>query len=256
MIPLKKYPDEGELVVCTVRKVKNYGAFVTLDEYNGLEGFIPLAEVSTGCVKYIKDYIREEQKVVCKVIRVDEEKGIIDLSLKRVGESQRREKIQQWKNEQRAWKLFEILAQNLGKSVEECFEEFGRSLIEKYGSLYGAFEEVAMNEDVLEEDNFKGEWVEEFIKLAHENITPRVVKISGYLDLFSTKPDGIKHIKEALLAAEKEGVTVQYVGAPRYRLIVKAPDYKEAEEILKRAAEKAISIIEKRGGEGKFYRRL
>jgi len=256
MIPIKSYPEEGELVVCTVKKVKKFGAFVTLDEYQGREGFIHVTEVASGWVKYIRDYVREGQKVVCKVIRVDKEKGIIDLSLKRVTEKQRREKIQQWKNEQRAWKLFELLAQKLGKSVEECFEEFGRELIEKYGSLYGAFEEVAMNEDVLEEDGFKGEWVEHFIKIAHENITPPSVKISGYLDLFSTRPNGVEDIREALLLAEKEGAIVQYVGAPRYRLIVKAEDYKTAEEILRRAAEKAIKLVEERGGEGEFHRRL
>src|SRR5439155_935130 len=43
-----EWPDEGELVVCTVANVKNFGAFVTLDEYENKEGFIHIAEVSSG----------------------------------------------------------------------------------------------------------------------------------------------------------------------------------------------------------------
>lgn len=74
----KEYPEEGELVVGTVVKVQNFGAFVTLDEYPGREGFIHIAEIATGWVKRIRNHIKEKQKVVCKVMHVDTEK---DLSL-------------------------------------------------------------------------------------------------------------------------------------------------------------------------------
>src|SRR5438445_996635 len=92
------WPDEGELVVCSVSNVKNFGAFVTLDEYESKEGFIHIAEVSSGWIKYIRDYVRKGQKVVCKVLKVDKDKGHIDLSLKAVNEHQRREKIQKAAN--------------------------------------------------------------------------------------------------------------------------------------------------------------
>ena len=53
----KEYPAEGELVVGTVVKVQNFGAFVTLDEYPGKEGFIHIAEIATGWVKRIRNHI-------------------------------------------------------------------------------------------------------------------------------------------------------------------------------------------------------
>nr|NIP36032.1 S1 RNA-binding domain-containing protein [Thermoplasmata archaeon]NIS13138.1 S1 RNA-binding domain-containing protein [Thermoplasmata archaeon]NIS21032.1 S1 RNA-binding domain-containing protein [Thermoplasmata archaeon]NIT78497.1 S1 RNA-binding domain-containing protein [Thermoplasmata archaeon]NIW83598.1 S1 RNA-binding domain-containing protein [Thermoplasmata archaeon] len=61
------FPEEGELVVGTVVKVENFGAFVSLEEYPGKEGFIHVAEVAPGWVKYIRDYVRENQKIVTKV---------------------------------------------------------------------------------------------------------------------------------------------------------------------------------------------
>ncbi len=252
----RDYPEVGEFVIATVKTIKNYGAFVTLDEYDGKEGFIHIGEIATGWIKYIRDHIREGQKVVCKVLRVDPSRGHIDLSLKRVNEHQRREKIQQWKNEKRGEKLFEIVAQRLGKDVEQCYEEFGNELIEHFGSLFTAFEEVAINEDVLKEEGFEGDWVEVFTEVAKENIVPPYVKISGYLELTTTAPDGIEHIKKVLQDIEEEGITVTYMGAPRYRINVRAEDYKTAEEMLQKAAKKALEEFEALGGEGEFHRRL
>jgi len=62
----KDYPNEGEFVICTVIKVQNYGAFVSLDEYPNREGFVHIAEVASGWVKRIRNHIKEKQKVVCK----------------------------------------------------------------------------------------------------------------------------------------------------------------------------------------------
>ena len=119
-----EFPEESELVVCTVQSVKNFGAFVSLDEYDNKEGFIHIRDVATGWVKYIRDYVREGQKIVCKVLGVDSSKGHIDLSLKSVNEHQKREKIQQWKNENKADKLLEIVAERLGKTKDFCYETF------------------------------------------------------------------------------------------------------------------------------------
>ena len=253
------FPEEGELVVGTVVKVENFGAFVKLEEYPGKEGFIHVAEVSPGWVKYIRDYVRENQKVVSKVLNVHAKKGHIDLSLKQVNEHQRREKIQQWKNEQRAEKLFELIAERSGLTPDKAWEEFGNRLLESFGTLYGALEEVALNSDVLEEEGFEGPWVETFLHVAQESIVPPTVEIRGYFKLGITRPDGVDIIREALIRAMKvkvEDITinVQYLGAPRYGVQIKALNYKDAEDELKRAQERVIDYIVEHGGEGSFHR--
>ncbi|TLZ58750.1 MAG: translation initiation factor IF-2 subunit alpha [Methanobacteriota archaeon] len=253
------WPDEGELVVCTVTNVKNFGAFVTLDEYEAKEGFIHIAEVSSGWIKYIRDYVREGQKVVCKVLKVDKDKGHIDLSLKAVNEHQRREKIQEWKNEQKAENLLGIVAQRLGKTVDECWQEFGYDILDSFGTLYRAFEESVMDEDALEGEGFKGPWVKTFIEVAKENIIPPHVTIDGYVEATDFCPEGAIHIKEALAKAAMESdglsVKVQYIGAPRYRVVVRAPDYKTAEEEIQKAAARVIKALTAKGGEAKFHRK-
>jgi len=257
-------PDEGDLVVATVKQVKNFGVVVDLDEFPGKEGFIHIAEVASGWVKYIRDHVREGQKVVCKVLSVDEKKRnkFVDLSLKSVNEHQKREKIQQWKSEQKAMKLFELVCTSSGLTREQGMEMFGQALLSEHGSLYGAFEAVAIKEDLLSDIGPEGDWRTHFIRIARENITPPYVEISGILDLSSQEPRGMDLIKEALSIAaavpEKETdvkVRILYISAPRYRMVISAPNYKLAEDLMREGAEQAISFIEKNNGTGKFIRK-
>jgi translation initiation factor 2 subunit 1 len=261
MVKRNPFPEEGELVVATVKDVKGFGAFCNLDEYPGKEGFIHIAEVAAGWVKYVRDHVRENQKIVAKVLSVDTNRGHVDLSLKRVNDHQRRETIASWKNEQKAEKLLEILGEKMGgKKPDELLAEFGYKLVETYGSLYAAFEAGSVDENSLTEEGYTGDWIAPFVALSKENIAVPFVHIKGYVELQSFSPDGVAEIREALEAAEEteyEDVTVevQYVGAPRYRIKVRAPEYKAAEEELKSAAERAMKIITKAGGIGTFVGR-
>jgi len=259
MSRISEFPEEGELVVCTVQSVKNFGAFVTLDEYDNKEGFIHIRDVATGWIKYIRDYVREGQKIVCKVLGVDSSKGHIDLSLKSVNEHQRREKIQQWKNENKAEKLLGIVAERLGKDIQQCFDEFGYDVIENFGSLFAAFEQCTANPKALDQAGLEGDWTSVFSQVAQENVAPPYVQIDGYLELTCPLSDGVDHIRKALLLGMDsiEGrVKMQYVGAPRYRIVVSAPDYKSAEEEMKKVADEIISSLKHCGGLGSFHREV
>ncbi|HTT73386.1 MAG TPA: translation initiation factor IF-2 subunit alpha [Thermoplasmata archaeon] len=250
-------PEEGDLVIGTVTSIRNFGAFVTLDEYNGREAFIHLSEVATGWVKYIRDHIREGQKIVARVLRVDPAKHQIDLSLKRINDHQRREKTQGWKNEQRALRLVDQVAKALKISPDEATEQFGPALVEKFGSLFGAFEVASADPKRFQKETEKAPWASAFLKVAHENILPPHVTILGMLEITDGSAHGLDHVRDALIAAEKvdpQAVEVQYMGAPRYRIRVSASQYKQAEETLKRSTEAALKSIKGAGGEGTFTR--
>jgi len=116
-----------------------------------------------------------------------------------------------------------------------------------------------MDEHALEDEGFKGPWVKTFVEVAQENIVPPHVTIDGYVEAMDFCPDGAMHIREALTKAvqEDDGVTVkvQYIGAPRYRIVVRAPDYKTAEEEIEKAANRVIKALTAKGGEAKFHRK-
>ncbi len=250
-------PEEGELVLATVKSIRNFGAFVTLDEYNGREAFIHLSEVATGWVKYIRDHIREGQKIVARVHRIDPAKNQIDLSLKRINDHQRREKIQAWKNELRALRLLGQVAEELKIPVDQTHSAFAVAVAEKYGNLYSAFEAAATDPKKFQKENGKAAWVDAVLKVARENIVPPQVTIAGTLEITDPSADGVAHVRAALLAAQAvdpSSIALQYVGAPRYRIRVTASQYKQAEEMLKRATEAAVKAIREMGGQGSFTR--
>jgi translation initiation factor 2 subunit 1 len=258
MVRMKhKWPQEGDLIVATVHKVLNYGAFAKLEEYPGEEAFIHISEVSAGWVKNIRDYVRENQKIVARVLRVNPKKGHVDVSMKRIREDQRTRKIQQWKIEQKAEKLLEFTAKSLGKDLDAAYDEVGYAMMEEFGDLYGAFEISAEEgKDSLIERGMDEKWAVAITEVAQKNISPPEVQITGYVDLTSYAPDGVEIIRKSLGNINSEEISVQCVGAPRYRLIVTSFDYISAETLLKEAADKAIAAILEAGGEGEFYREL
>jgi len=258
----KGWPNVGELVVCTVTKVVDFGAFVQLDEYGNKEGLIHISEVASGWVKYIRDHIREGQKIVCKVLDVNPKKGHIDLSFKDVNEHQRRETIQLWKNDQKASKWLQFVADD-AKVPAADMENIKDQIREEFGNLYAIFEDAAQgNMKPINKLGLPQGVIDALVKVAQDNVKIPSVDISGYIDIVCPVSNGIDIIKKSLKSAGSietgDGILVEitYVGAPRYRIRVVAPDYKKAENILKNVANEAISQVGKHGGEGEFHRHM
>ena len=134
---------------------------------------------------------------------------------------------------------------------DAAYDMFGDELLETYETLYGAFESVVADPEGFIED-FTGEWIETFIEVAKENVAVSSVQIDGILVMTSAASDGIVRIKKALetglAAGEDSDVEISCVGCPRYRIVVKAGDYKEAEEIMKNVSTAAIDNLVAAGG--------
>jgi translation initiation factor 2 subunit 1 len=258
----KEYPDEGEFVVATVKNIHNYGAFLKLDEYPGKEGFMHISEVASSWVKNIRDHIKEGQKIVAKVIRVDPEKGHIDLSLKRVNQQQRKAKLQEYKRAQKAENLLKMAAEKIGKDFETAWREVWVPLEEEYGEVYAAFEDAAQNGMDVLKGLISDEWIEALRPIIEAYVEIPTVTIDAEFEITVPKPNGIEIIKEALIRArdraneEKEiEVKFSYQGAPRYRIDITAPDYYKAEEVLESIAEEILRVIKEAGGEATLIRK-
>jgi len=80
----QRYPEVDELVMVQVRQIAEMGAYVKLLEYDNIEGMILLSELSRRRIRSIQKLIRVGRNEVVVVLRVDKEKGYIDLSKRRV----------------------------------------------------------------------------------------------------------------------------------------------------------------------------
>src|SRR4030067_3105179 len=119
------WPESGDLVIASIESVMDYGAYANLDEYNK-RGFLHISEISSARIRNVRDFIREKQKMVLKVLRVDLEKGHIDLSLRRVTKRARIEKIKAWKKDRKADALLRGVAEKVGLSYDEVYEKAGK----------------------------------------------------------------------------------------------------------------------------------
>jgi len=258
---IENIPIEGDLVVCTVEKVEQNGAYVKLDTYDGINGFIFVGEVASGWIKNIRAFLREGQRVVCKVLRVKDGKNTTELSLKSVSEERKRDTLQAWKNERRATQLIKVLGEKHNWSEDES-ERVTEDLRSAFGTLYASLEACAISQEAISDAGFTEDWVPELVQIAIENIVPPFVEIRGQFDIQVSGAGGIQIISDALSAAEeftdesKElKVECFYDGAPHYRLDITAPDYKMAEDIWNNV-EKTVEKIVKSGDGSSSLKRV
>jgi len=254
------WPDKGELVVGKIDEIEDFGVFVDLEEYEDKRGLAHISEVASGWIKNVRDHVTEGERVVAKVLEVDEGSQQIDLSIKDVNDHQRSEKIQEWKNEQKADNWMELA---FGEDVDdETYAAVANELLAEFGSLYDGFEQSAIHgAKALEDTDLSEEEVDAILETARENVSVPYVRVTGYVDIESPDGDGVDDIKEALKAASGNGdvpdeidLEVTYVGAPEYRIRVKAPNYKTAESQLESAADRARNAVESAGGSAEFHR--
>ncbi|PIN74627.1 translation initiation factor IF-2 subunit alpha [Candidatus Woesearchaeota archaeon CG10_big_fil_rev_8_21_14_0_10_37_12] len=241
---LKKegYPEDDELVLCSVTGVNPHSVFCTLDEYGGKTGMIHISEVAPGRIRNIREFVQEGKKIVCKVLKISQERGHIDLSLRRVNESIKRKKLNEIKQEQLAEKIIEQAAKQLNTKTEELYQKIAQKIIPDYGTIFPAFEEVVNDSSNLEEylDKKTADVITDLIK---SRIKPPEVHITGKFTMTSYASDGAEQIKNAL--AEAKNTDIKYLGAGTYHLQIIAEDYKTAEKLLKEAVEPVLAYAEK-----------
>jgi translation initiation factor 2 subunit 1 len=239
------FPDEDEIVLCTVTAVHGHSVFAKLDEY-GRSGMIHISEVSPGRIRNIRDYVVEGKKIVCKVLRIDKKKGHIDLSLRRVNAGQKKNKTNEIKQEQKAEKIIEGVAKKLNKELKGLYNEVSSKIFEKYEYVHECFNDIVIGKADLEKLGINKEIVDDLTAAVKEKIKPPEVEIKGVLKLKSYEPDGIEIVKGALKKAVGANIRVKYKGAGDYGVIVNAPNYKEAEKLLKNSIDKVERYMEKK----------
>jgi translation initiation factor 2 subunit 1 len=254
------FPEPGELVIGRVDEIEDFGVFVDLEEYQDKRGLVHVSEVASGWIKNIRDHVNVDQMVVCKVLEVNQGSEQIDLSIKDVNDHQRSDKVQEWKAEQRADKWMDIA---FGEDMsDEQYAAVANELLAEFGTMYEGFEQAAIHgPDALTDTDLSEEEVAAIVETARENVSVPYVRVTGYVDLQAPGPNGVEDVRAALRAAEGNGevpeeveLDVEYVGAPEYRIRVKAPNYKTAEHELEASAERAGESIRTAGGTAEYHR--
>jgi len=252
---IQEMPEQGEIVLATVTKVMDHGAYVTLDEYGGIQGFLHISEIAPGWIRSINKFVKENEKKVLLVKKVNESRGDIDLSLKQVSKDQKKHKLKEVKKFEKGKTLLKNLQEKADLSDKEI-EKIEDEIYSNFDSVYDAFIEIGRHGI----DSVKNLKLSKKTSNAIEDICSKIklpsVEIRGIMEITNNKSDGIEIIKKTLLDVLKRdpSMDITYLGAPKYRLSVTADDFKSAEKTLKPIILEIQQNIEKKKGEFKFTR--
>ena len=252
---IAELPEQGEIVLATITKLMDHGAYVTLDEYDDIQGFLHISEIAPGWIRAVNRFVKEGEKKVLLVKKVNPQRGDIDLSLKQVSNDQKKQKLKEVKKFEKGNTLIQNLKEKADLSDKDI-EKLEDSIFLKYESIYDCFIDIARNGvQVVKEIN-----VSKKILPYLEEICSRIklpsVEIRGVMEISNQNSDGINIIKKILLDITKKdsNIDITYLGAPKYRISLVSQDFKSAEKTLKPIIIEIETNILKKKGSFKFSR--
>jgi len=253
----QELPERGEIVLATITKVMDHGAYVSLDEYNNLQGFLHISEIAPGWIRSVGRFIKQGEKKVLLVKKVNLERLDIDLSLKQVSHDQKKEKLLQVKKYEKGKTLLQNVQEKINLS-EKDLEELEEVIYSKYDSIFDVFIAIGRNgTSVLDGLNLPKKTVSALEQVSSTIKLPSV-EIRGILEITNNSSNGVEIIKKTLLDSIKKendsNIEITYVGAPKYRLTVISQDFKSAEKAMKPILAEIQNSIEKKKGIFKFTR--
>jgi translation initiation factor 2 subunit 1 len=246
----EEMPQDGELVLATISKIQPHCAWATLDEYENRSGMIHISEIASSWVRNIRNFIHDGQHLVCRVMSVDEKKNQIELSIKRVTDAEKRRKMEDVRKSKRAIKLLEFASKKMGVDFKKAYDTIGKKLEEEFGDLNTALENAARGNALPVEKK----WSDVLVEIAKKNVTFPTYEITKFINVQSEAADGVNVVKEILMSIKKQGASIQYISAPKYKVTLSGEDRKQTAIKLQKMCENAVSEIQKQGGNGELLK--
>ncbi|ORY65469.1 eukaryotic translation initiation factor 2 alpha subunit-domain-containing protein [Pseudomassariella vexata] len=200
------------------------GAYVKLLEYDNIDGMILLSELSRRRIRSIQKLIRVGRNEVVVVLRVDKEKGYIDLSKRRVSPEDIVKCEERYNKGKMVHSIMRHVAEKTLVPIETLYESIAWPLNKKYGHSIDAFKLSITNPDVWGDITFPSEAVAEELKsYISKRLTPQPTKVRADVEVTCFEYEGIDAVKAALRTAEARNteenqVKVKLVSPPLYVL--------------------------------------
>lgn len=252
-----RYPDIESVVMVNVRNIADMGAYVSLLEYGNIEGMILLSELSRRRIRSIHKLIRVGRNEVVMVLRVDKEKGYIDLSKRRVSPEDVAACEDRFNKAKAVHGVLRHVAERRKYHLEELYEKIGWPLYKKYGHAYDAFK-LAISDDKNAGDPFEDvdvpDDLKEEIKLyILRRLAPQPIKIRSDVEVSCFTYEGIDAIREALFAGiavgtEASPIKIKLIAPPIYVLSTTTLEKEVGIALLTKAIETIQERIVKSGG--------
>lgn len=224
------YPSENDVIVVKVKKIADSGVFVSLLEYNDIEGHIGLGDLSKRRLQSSKHALKEGQLEVCEVTLVDRVKGFIDLSKKQLSEKKIKEVANRWNSSKAfhsiirhvamksnglisalelyelfGWEIYDICAESFENRASHPSRKVRRWLVEENQTPLRVLQ-MALSRwtEFCVDFNIPEDIQDNLYHKIHHRLKPQVVSYRAFARVCCFKPSGIDSIKKALNAGLQE----------------------------------------------------
>lgn len=250
----ERFPEIESFVMVNVKSIEEMGAYVKLLEYDNIDGMILLSELSRRRIRSIQKLIRIGRNEVVVVLRVDKEKGYIDLSKRRVSAEDIVRCEERYNKSKSVHSIMRHVAEKTKTPILKLYEQIGWPLNKKYGHANDAFKLSITNPEVWNEVEFPNEVVkDEFVSYISKKLTPHPTKVRADVEVTCFRYDGIDAVKDALRKAEAHNtpdtqVKVKLVSPPHYVLTSQCLNKTEGIKLLEQAIQEIEVTIKGAGG--------
>ena len=256
-----KYPEIESLVMVNVRTIADMGAYVSLLEYNNIEGLILLSELSRRRIRSINKLIRVGRNEVAMVLRVDKEKGYIDLSKRRVSPEDVAACEDKFNKAKAVHGVLRHLAERRKFYLEDLYERIAWPLYRKYGHAYDAFKIALAEEqgggsdtdDPFASLDVPSDVIDELKLYIRRRLAPQPIKIRADVEVSCFTYDGIDAIRDALFAGiavgtENSPIKIRLIAPPIYVLSTMTLEKDAGIALLQKSIDVILEKISEKGG--------
>jgi translation initiation factor 2 subunit 1 len=251
------FPDIETVVMVNVREIADMGAYVSLMEYDNIEGMILLSELSRRRIRSIHKLIRVHRNEVVMVLRVDKEKGYIDLSKRRVSPEDVVACEDRYNKAKAVHGVLRYVAERRKYYLQDLYERIGWPLYRKYGHAFDAFK-ISIADDKKAPDPFESldapqDLKDEIKTYIQRRLAPQAKKIRSDIEVSCFTYEGIDAIREALFAgmavgAENSQIKIKLIAPPLYVLSTTTLEKDAGIELLNKAIDAIRDCITAKGG--------
>lgn len=249
-----EFPEPDDVVVVLVKEIQEMGAYVHLLEYNNCEGMIMLSELSRRRIRSVNKLLKVGHQEFAAVVRVDSDKGYIDLSKRRVAKEDFDKIAEKWSKSRTVHSIVRHVAETLATDMQDLYERWGWPLYKRYPHAYDGLR-MAVNdpETVLAGLDIKPEERDELLRNVQRRLTPQAIKLRADIEVTCFQFEGIDAVKYALTAGESTStdecpVKIKLVAPPLYVVTTAALQKAKGIEALNVALEKVQEAITSKNG--------
>merc|ERR1719149_186291 len=251
-----QFPEIDDVV--QVRSIAEMGAYVCLLEYNNIEGMILLSELSRRRIRSVNKLIRVGKQEVCMVLRVDKEKGYIDLSKRRVSAEDVAKCDERFNKSKAVHSIMRHISEVKSVDMETLYGQTAWPLYAKFKHAYDAFRAAIGDPDsIFNEETMPGLDInlrKAILDDICKRLTPTAIKIRADIEVTCFHYEGINAIRSALLkgaelATPELGMKVKLVAPPLYVMTCSALDKTHGIKLLNDAIEVMTTEIRAAKGE-------